>query len=178
MLCYYITSLVVVLCSHKIALMKFFGLLVFVSLLLVNCKPASPLDGFEDLDLMSYGLPLKIKAPVDAKVEFDDLGFAQDVRIKGDNNFYIQLQGGTATTTDVASIKAEYLNSIKNDKYFSKVIEEGDAGFIYEKDLGDGHLNYDFRYVRIQGDNEYVFQRGLVGQYTIEEVKTMYNAVK
>jgi hypothetical protein len=158
--------------------MKFIGLLIFISLLITNCKPADPLEGYQDLDLMSYGLPIKIKAPENAKVEFDDLGFVKDVSIKGENNFYIQLQGGTATTTNIASIKEEYLTSLKNSKYFSKIIEEEEAGFIYEKDLGDGHLNYDFRYIRVQGDHEYIFQRGLVGQYTIEEVKTMYNAVK
>jgi len=158
--------------------MKYIGLLVLLSLLMMDCKPASPTDGYQDLDLMSYGLPIKIKAPENAKVEFDNMGFVQDVTIQGDDNFYIQLQGGTATTTDIASIKAEYLNSIKNSKYFSKIIEEGDAGFIYEKDLGDGNLNYDFRYIRVQGDKEYIFQRGLVGKYTIEEVKTMYESVK
>jgi len=158
--------------------MKYIGLLVLLSFLMIDCKPASPTEGYQDLDLMSYGLPIKIKAPENAKVEFDNMGFVQDVTIQGGDNFYIQLQGGTATTTDIASIKAEYLNSIKNSKYFSKIIEEGDAGFIYEKDLGDGNLNYDFRYIRVQGDKEYIFQRGLVGKYTIEEVKTMYESVK
>ena len=127
---------------------------------------------------MSYGLPIKIKAPADAVVKSENLGFIQDVTVEGDNNFYIQIQGGTATTTNITSIKDEYLKNLKTGKYFSKIIEEEDAGFIYEKDLGNGNLNYDFRYIKVQGDKEYIFQRGLVGQYTIENIRTMYNAVK
>jgi hypothetical protein len=158
--------------------MKFLGLFVLLSLLMVDCKPADPVGAYDDLDLMSYGLPIKIKAPSDAVVKSENLGFIQDVTIKGDDNFYIQIQSGTATTTNITSIKDEYLNTLKSGKYFSKIIEEEDAGFIYEKDLGNGNLNYDFRYIKVQGDKEYIFQRGLVGQYTIDEIKAMYNAVK
>jgi len=163
--------------------MKIINLTVITTLvitlsLVMSCKPADPLEAYDDLDLMSYGLPIKIKAPKGAEVESDNLGFIQDVRIKGDENFYVQIMGGTATTTDIASIKSEYLTSLKNDKYFSKIVEEDEAGFIYEKDLGDGNLNYDFRYIRVQGDKEYIFQRGLVGKYSIEDIKKMYSAVK
>lgn len=158
--------------------MKYLGLFVLLSLLMMDCKPADPMEGYNDLDLMSYGLPIKIKAPADAVVKSENLGFIQDVTIQGDKNFYIQIQGGTATTTNIASIKDEYLNTLKNSKYFSKIIEEEDAGFIYEKDLGNGNLNYDFRYIKVQGDKEFIFQRGLVGQYTIDNIKAMYNAVK
>lgn len=145
---------------------------------MISCKSADPMEAYKDLDLMSYGLPIKIKAPVGSVVESDNLGFIQDVTIKGDNNFYIQIQGGTATTTDISTIKTEYLSNIKNSKYFSRIIEEDESGFIYEKDLGDSNLNFDFRCIRIQGDKEYIFQRGLVGKYTLEEVKLMYDAVK
>jgi hypothetical protein len=158
--------------------MKFLLAFALLSLSLVQCKNAGPADQYQDLDLMSHGLPIKIKAPEGVKVVVDDLGFAQDVTIRNDENFYIQLASGTATTTDIATIKAEYINTVKTSKYFSKIVEEEDAGFIYEKDLGNNNINYDFRYIRVQGDKEYVFQRGLVGTYTLEEVKTMYNAVK
>lgn len=158
--------------------MKFLLPFAIVSLLLVQCKNVDPLGQYQDLDLMSHGLPIKIKAPDGVKVVVDDLGFAQDVTIKNDENFYIQLASGTATTTNIANIKAEYITTVKNSKYFSKIVEEEEAGFIYEKDLGDENINYDFRYIRVQGDKEYVFQRGLVGTYTLEQVRTMYNAVK
>jgi len=127
---------------------------------------------------MSNGLPIKIKAPEGATVESDNLGFIQDVTVKGDGNFYLQIQAGSATTVDEAKVKDNLLTDLKNAKYFSKVIEDFPSGFIYEKDLGGGNLNYDFRHVKIQGDKEYVFQRGLIGQYTLEEIQAMYQAVQ
>lgn len=146
--------------------------------LLFSCKNSDPSEGLQSLDLMQNGLPIKIKAPEGAVVESDNLGFIQDVTIKGDNNFYVQIQGGTATTLDPKVVKSNLLIDLEKAKYFSKVIEENEIGFIYEKDLGGGHLNYDFRYVKIQGDKEYVFQRGLVGTYTLDEIKVMYAAVQ
>lgn len=158
--------------------MKRFLIITCCFSLLFSCKNADPTDGFQSLDLMQNGLPIKIKAPEGAVIESDNLGFIQDVTIKGDDNFYIQIQGGSATTLDATVVKNNLLTDLKNAKYFSKVIEDKEAGFIYEKDLGGGNLNYDFRFVKIQGDKEYVFQRGLVGQYTLEEIKIMYNAVQ
>jgi len=146
--------------------------------LVFSCKNADPTEGFQTLDLMQDGLPIKIKAPEGAVVVSDNLGFIQDVTIKGDGNYYVQIQGGSATTFDAKVVKNNLLTDLKNAKYFSKIIEENETGFIYEKDLGGDNLNYDFRFVKIQGDKEYVFQRGLVGQYTLEEIKTMYNAVQ
>lgn len=157
--------------------MKYILIPIFTLLALASCKNADPSEGYQSLDLMQYGLPIKVKAPQDAKVESDNFGYVQDVTIKGEDNYYIQIQGGTATTTDVKSIKSGLMSDLKDAKYFSKIIEDGDFGFIYEKDLGDGHLNYDFRYVKVQGDKEFIFQRGMIGQYSLEEVKMMYNSV-
>ena len=53
-----------------------------------------------------------------------------------------------------------------------------DNGFIFEKKLSPDHLNYDFRYFKVQGDKEYVFQTGLIGKFSLEDVKGMYGAVK
>lgn len=147
-----------------------------LGLLFISCKEEVAITN--DLDLMKYGLPIKIKAPEDAVVVSENLGFIQDVTIKADGNYFVQIQAGTATSTDIANIKSDLLGDVKNARYFSKVVEEGDAGFIYEKDLGNNQLNYDFRYVRIQGDKEYVFQRGLIGKFTLDEVKNMYQSVQ
>ena len=77
-----------------------------------------------------------------------------------------------------ASERASELKSdIQKLSFFSKIMEEEDQGFIFEKTLGEDKT-YDFRYVRIQGDNEYVFQTGLMGKFTLEQVKDMYEAVQ
>jgi hypothetical protein len=56
-------------------------------------------------------------------------------------------------------------------------MDEDDHGFFYEKDI-DGDLRYDFRHIKILGDKEYTFQKGLIGNYTEEQVRNMYDAVK
>lgn len=148
-------------------------------LIIVSCKPDAPSrSNLTDLDLMKHGLPIKIKSPENPVVTTDDLGFVQDVTVKGDGNYYIQILGGTATTTDVASVKATQLEDAKNAPYFSSIIEEDSNGFIFEKKYSEDRINYDFRYVKIQGDKEYVFQTGLIGTFTLDEVKTMYDSVK
>ena len=61
---------------------------------------------------------------------------------------------------------------------FSKIVEEDEKGFIFEKKYSEDRISYDFRYVRLQGDKEFVFQTGLLGQFDLEEVKRMYEAVQ
>jgi len=147
--------------------------------LLFACKSdSSSASNLQDFDLMKYGLPIKIKSPENPVVTSEDLGFVQDVTVKGDNNYFVQILGGTATTTDVSAIKATQLKDMKDTPYFSSVIEEDENGFIFEKKYSPERVNYDFRYVKVQGDKEYIFQTGLIGSFTLEEVKAMYESVK
>ena len=44
--------------------------------------------------------------------------------------------------------------------------------------LDSTNLNYGFKYLRIQGDKEYTFQTAMVGTFSLEEAKGMYEAVK
>ncbi len=154
-------------------------LILIILIGLVSCKSDNTVSsGLQELDLMKYDLPIKIKAPTDAVVQSEDLGFVKDVTIKGEGNYYIQIQSGEATTTDKKQVKENLLTTVKNMRYFSKVVEDFENGFIYENNLGDDNLNYDFRVVKIQGDKEYIFQRGLMGKFSLEEVKRMYKAVE
>jgi len=58
--------------------------ILLLSLIAVfSCKNDG--NDFVDLDLMSKGLPIKIKAPVDAVVTASDMGVMQDITVqKGD----------------------------------------------------------------------------------------------
>ena len=59
-----------------------------------------------------------------------------------------------------------------------KIIEEEEVGFIYETVFDSTATNYGFKYLKIQGDKEYIFQTGLVGTFGLDDVKMMYEAVK
>ncbi len=156
------------------------GLCIVLLAVVFSCKsdPNAKSGSLAGLDLMKDGLPIKIKTTTNPVVKVDDLGFVKDVTIKADDNFYLQIMQGSVTTTDVAVLKAKLLEEVKLRPFFAEIVEEDDRGFIYKKQISDNRVNYDFRAIRIQGEHEYVFQTGLIGQYTLVEVQQMFAAVK
>ncbi len=140
-----------------------------------GCK--SPASELQELDLMSEGIPIKIKAPVGAKVKKKDMGLFQDITIKDGEDFYIQITAGQLYNSNAKVRKTEELEAIKQLISFSRIIKEDEQGFIFERKKGD-ELTYDFRRIKIQGETEYLFQTGLVGNFDLESVELMYDAVK
>ena len=47
-----------------------------------------------------------------------------------------------------------------------------------KKKIDEDILRYDFRYVKIQGDKQYIFQTALSGGYSESDVTIMYNSMK
>jgi len=123
-------------------------------------------------------MPIKVSAPADAKVEANDMGIMKDVTVKGGDNYFLQISSGVSTTTDIAKIKADQLAEVKAAMFFDAVVEEDENGFIYRKKISEERTNHDFRYIKIQADQEYIFQTGLMGSYSLEDVKRMYESVK
>jgi hypothetical protein len=126
---------------------------------------------------MSHGVPVKIKAPEDAEVIAKDMIVMKDVTIKKDG-FYVQLLYGDAMTHDPLIAFAEQKKTVESSPFFSKMVEENEHGFIFEKKIDEENINYDFRFVKIRGGKEYIFQTGLIGRYSLEEVQKMYAAVQ
>jgi hypothetical protein len=146
----------------------------FVLALLLACN-SGPTT--EPLELMKYGLPIQIKAPKDAVVKANDLGFYKDVTVKYEDNYFVQIISTSVTTTDLAALKNDQLREVRKNPFFKEIIFEEDNGFIFQKQI-DSSFNYDFRYIKIQGSNEYIFQTGLTGTFTEEDVREMYESVK
>ncbi len=152
---------------------------LFLGLILVSCKEGSTsTTGFSDLDLMSHGIPLKIKAPADAKVVAEDMGFIKDVTVKGDGNYFLQIMGSEMSTTDVSAVVNSQKEDAKKGPFFAELVSEDANGFIFKKQVTEDRINYDFRKVKIQGDQEYVFQTGMMGNFSLDEVKAMYAAIQ
>lgn len=145
---------------------------------LFACQNASNTK-LQSLDLLQYGIPITIMAPDSAKVVAGSLSFSQDITIKSPvDNYDVQIFAYDATTTDLSAVKASHIAEAKSNAYFSEIIEEEDAGFIYSTIFDSTATNYGFKYLKIQGDKEYIFQTGLVGTFGLEDVKMMYEAVK
>jgi hypothetical protein len=64
--------------------------------------------------------------------------------------------------------------TVKSNNFFP----EEDQGFIFSKKADSLIVDYDFRFVKIIGDKELIFQSGLVGSFSLEDTKIMYNAIK
>jgi len=143
-----------------------------------SCQDKNSYPDLEELDMLSYGVPLKIKAPVDAEVEIDDLGIVQDITVQAGKDFNLQIIAGTAYLSSITEIVKKQKSDAMATGTFSKIVKEDDRGFIFEKKYSEERISYDFRYVRLQGDREFIFQTGLLGQFTLEDVEKMYHAVQ
>lgn len=136
------------------------------------------MNGYEDLDLLSHGIPIKIKAPAGAEVKVDDMGIVKDITVRADDSFSLQIIEGTSYLANLSEVVSKQKADAIASRTFSEIVEEDDHGFIFQKKYSEDRSSYDFRYVRLQGDKEYIFQTGLLGQYTLEQVQEMYKAVQ
>lgn len=144
--------------------------------LLPSCRKDSM--NMQSLDLQSHGVPVTIMAPDSAVIQEKDYNFMRDITVKKGDQFFIQIFEFAAPKQDAAGEKLRQLTAVQEDPFFREVIKEEDQGFIFSKMADSITLDYDFRYVRILGDKELIFQTGLVGSFSLEDVKLMYNAVK
>ena len=145
--------------------------------LLTSCATDTK-EAFIPLDLMQHGIPLTIMAPDSADITSDDLAMMKDVTVKKGEDYYVQILGGATMASDPKVVKASQLVDVKEGPFFSKVLQDDENGFIYETKMDSTYTNYGFRYVRLQGDKEYIFQTGLIGTFTLDDVKRMYTAVQ
>ena len=144
---------------------------------LFQCQ-GDPKEKWSSMDLLEHGLPLSVMAPDSTNVEKMNLGgILLDVTLRRGDNYFIQIYASDAATNDVSKLKADQMAEVKTNRFFAKIIEEEESGFIYETKI-DSLTNFGFRYIHLQADREYIFQTGLTGTYSLEQVKLMYNAVK
>lgn len=145
--------------------------------LLVQCN-LDRQEPLKELDLLTYGFPISVMAPDSAEIKQLDLVVQQDLTIKKGNDYYVQIFMGDATSVTAPQLKTEALNTAKENKYFSRVVEEEDKGFIFEMKMDSTSTIYGFKYFHVQGDKELIFQTGLTGLFDEKQVRRMYNAVK
>lgn len=146
--------------------------------LLVCLSCGQDKSDLKPLNLLKYGLPVTIQAPDSAKVKTSDMGIIKDVVVTDGEQYSVQIFSSTAITIDVKQLKKEQLADVKRNPYFSKLIREEDAGFIYENNVDSTLINYGFRHIKVMGDKEIVFQTGLIGSFSLEDVERMYAAVQ
>jgi hypothetical protein len=158
-------------------MIRIFTIVCICLISLIACKEKQGSD-FVVLDLMSEGLPIELMAPEGAEIEKSDLGVMKDYTIKSGDDYFIQILSSQASNFDAKALTKDFLEEVKRHPFFSKIIQEDETGFIFEKQIDENNINYDFRYIKIQGNDEYIFQTGLIGTFTEDQVRAMYQAVQ
>lgn len=154
------------------ALWLFFPALVFF----FGCRSETP--SLKPLDLHPYQIPLTILAPDSAVVQVKDYHIMRDITIMKGEAFNLQLFELISSSQDAAGEKLRQLATVREAPFFKEVIREDDTGFIYSIQPDSTAIEYDFRRIKLIGEKEIIFQTGLAGNFSLEEVTKMYEAVK
>lgn len=154
-------------------------LVVGITLLLICCSKGNNGE-WRSHNLLKYDLPISVMAPDSVIITADNLMFTKDVTIKGafDESYSVQIFSSEASTLDPKAIKNQQLLDVKTNPYFKEVIQDEDQGFIYRTEIDSLNINYGFKWIKVQGDNEFIFQNGIGRFFTLEEVEKMYEACK
>ena len=134
----------------------------------------------EDLvltDLLSHGEAIKVMAPEDAHIIVEDYGLLKDIIVTDSMDYSLQIFISKTNTLNLSKAVEDQKTIVKEAPFFSQLVVEEDQGFIYEKKI-DEDIRYDFRYLKIQADKQYIFQPSLGGGHSEEHVRKMYEAVK
>ena len=156
--------------------MRILTLFVCFLFLFMACEK-SPKTNYKPLDLLAHGFPITIQAPENPEIKLTDMTVMKDLTIKKGTDYNVQIYSSSANTTNLNQIKNEHLEEVKSNPYFKKVVTDHPDGFVYEKQV-DSTMTYGFKYVYLQGDQEFIFQNGILGIYTLDQVNNMYDAVQ
>lgn len=159
-------------------LYKYLPLVFAMLTITLGCNSSS--SSYKSLDLMSYGMPIKIMAPENPVVKMDDLGIMKDLTVIDTLNkkYNIQIYSSKTDQLNQSKIVEEAKSEIENSEFFSEIVLEDESGFVFEKKVTEDYINYDFRVFRLQGDVKYVIQSGFGQQYELSDIKSMFKAVK
>ncbi len=146
-------------------------------LLLSSCGKDLP-DGWQELNLMRYNIPLSIQAPDSARVLSSEVsGVMRDVTVSDvANNFYLQIFSSQAYTQDIAKLKANQLDLVRANPYFERIVEETPYSFIFENKI-DSTTTFGFRYIVYMGDKEIILQNAMGRIADEASIRKMYEAV-
>jgi hypothetical protein len=156
--------------------MRYIGFWI-VAIVLAACSN-SPDSGWKEVNLIDHGIPLTIKAPENLEVERSKLAFQEDITIKGENGYDLQVFVSDAIVNSTEAAIQNHKELVSDNPFFSKYIQEDADGFIYQNQLDSTYTSFGFRYVKLMGGKEYVFQEAMMGTFEEEQIKAMYEGVR
>lgn len=155
----------------------FIAFIFSIFLFAISCAP-DPTENWVEHNLIGEGIPLKVSGPEDVEVKVSQLGTMDDITIQGSDDYSLQVFGMDIQTTNIEELVEEQREMVEEEGYFQEIVKEWESGFIYSQEIDSNAVNYDFRELRIKGDKMYVFQCGMMGQNTRENVDRLVKAVR
>ena len=107
------------------------------------------------------------------------VGNITEVIVKGKDEkswFELIVQNLPSESEDLAWNKYLQIEDVRNNVYFTRIMEENENGFIYELVPKD-KPTYHFRYVIVQGSQLYVISTALGSELTMEQTRELFDAV-
>ncbi len=161
---------------------KLKSIFIFIFLIVLfltnSCKNnSSDTNDWVTKDLLTEGIPLKILAPVDVIVKVGIENHYKKVSLQSGKDYFIEIIATESGSNDLKKIKSELLQEIKKQKNFSKILDDSENGFLFEKKKPDGDVSYDFRYLKSDGYQQFVFQTGMYSDFSLSQAKIMYQSL-
>ncbi|MBK9257045.1 MAG: hypothetical protein IPM42_16315 [Saprospiraceae bacterium] len=144
----------------------------------ISCN-SSQKKAHNGISLMKYGFPINVNIDENAEVLTGSKGYSSDIAVKSGKDFNIHIFMSQALHNNIQQIKQSLKAEVISNPYFIKMVEEYDDGFIFEKEsVNFTGKCYDFRWILLQGDKEFIGQAAITGEFTEQDVKRMYNSLK
>lgn len=147
--------------------------ITIISLLLFSCGNRRETG---KTSLYKYGIPVHLSLPDKAKINPSASGDIRGLTIVDEEGYNLQIIQTPTSFTDKSQAKFYQRELIVNNPDFVKIIEDYDDGFLFELKEGDNRY-YDFRFVKIMGTNEIIFQAGPTSQSSESQVRNMIISV-
>jgi hypothetical protein len=122
---------------------------------------------------------LYVNIPKDVDINRRIVGNITEVIVKGKDEkswFELIVQNLPSESEDLAWNKYLQIEDVRNNVYFTRIMEENENGFIYELVPRD-KPTYHFRYVIVQGSQLYVVSTALGSELTMEQTRELFEAV-
>lgn len=163
-------------------MIRFFVATIACVALLTACNSGpAPLTKMypKQLDLIEYGVPLKIQGPEDVKVANNgQFGPVQDLEIEG-TNYFMQIVSNDAGSGDCKTITERELAAVKEKSAFASIVEQNDCGFIYALQYeGDTTKLYNFKAIQVKGAKQYIFETTATRGFSLDQVKSLFSVAQ
>ena len=150
--------------------------ILICTVLLLACS-ANENSKYVETNLIEHGIPLTILAPDSLKVSKSNIGFQEDITLKGGEGYDVQLFVSESTAGSKAKAVADQKETVESIPFFSEIVRSDENGFVYKNQIDSSLTTYGFKYVHLMGGKEYVFSQSLMGSFTLDEVEEMYKCI-